>query len=144
MKDLIKKELLEIILTSKFFISLIVLITITSISAYINSEDYVERVDSYKTALTLNDTGLVKVHRMPQVLSILSQGKDKFFGTTASLSYGDINTSTSGYAGSFFGYDKRAKQGKYSFDLATIIKHFLIIIVILFSYDKSLLQNEVK
>jgi len=132
---IIVHEIQEYIKSKKFLIGLFVIIVLVTLSTVINIEDFQRRNQDYHTALQLRQTGIIKVYRPPQVLSIFSQGKEKLLGTTVTLTFGTIRTTTTGYMGLMFGKDNRLNAGFSAVDFIFLVKIVLSLIVIFFAYN---------
>jgi len=134
LKTIILREIQEYIKTKKFLIGLLVIVALVVLSTIINVRDYTRRQQDYLTASHQKESGMLRIYRPPQVLSVLVRGKDTKFGNLVTLGWDLISATTSGYMGEHLSHSKRFKSGLTSIDFNYIVKVVLSLLVIFFAY----------
>ena len=134
---IIKREILEYIKSAKFLIGLGITVVLLVISTLINIQDYRTRHQDYLDAqrdLT-KDTFYVRVLRPPQMLSILSQGKDRKLGNSLTMTYLNLPYRTSGYLGQYRSKHNQYAAGFAAVDFSFIVRVVLSLMVIFLAYN---------
>jgi len=136
-----KRELHSNVITFRFFISLVLSLTLITASAYMFAADYRIRLDKYNTNAESHRESLegIKVHvqiesgaeRFPSPLGFLSIGSDKKLGNTISgITFKEVPREAVGQSGGNF------LMGMFpSLDMALIIRVVLSLLALLLSYD---------
>ena len=135
LKTIIIREIQEYIKSKKFLIGLLVIVALVVLSTIINVRDYARRQQDYLTASQEKDSKTVRIYRPPQVLSILSRGKDTKYGNLITLDQTSIAATTSGYMGERLSQSKRFKSGLTAIDFNFIVKIVLSLLVIFYAYN---------
>ena len=97
---IVKKELLNHIVTFRFVIGFILCAILVPISAHVLTRDYVERLDAYSLSSQSHRNELdsvqvyselkVTIDRKPTVLSMLCVGLEKQLGNTVAIHHGEV------------------------------------------------------
>jgi ABC-type transport system involved in multi-copper enzyme maturation permease subunit len=134
---IIKREILEYLMSSKFLIGLCLAVVLVGISTFINIGDYQQRQQDYLDAKqSFKDRGIkVKIFRKPQILSTLVQGKDRELGSRIEISYWNLPNQTSGYMGEHASQHQRYVSGFASVDFAFVVRVVLSLMVIFLAYN---------
>jgi len=136
-----KRELHSNVITFRFFISLVLSLTLITASAYMFAADYRIRLDKYNTNAESHRESLegIKVHvqiesgaeRFPSPLGFLSIGSDKKLGNTISgITFKEVPREAVGQSGGNF-----LMNIFPSLDVALIIRVVLSLLALLLSYD---------
>ncbi len=150
LKDIIKKEILETITTTKFVFTFLLCAIIILLSVYTGVSNYRADQKEFSAAVALNKKNLesqpsylalaglgTKINRAPQVLSSIANGVDEAIGRVATVNVAyDPNLVDSKYESdpvfSIFG----------ALDLTFIVKIILSLFAILFTYDAIVGEKE--
>jgi ABC-type transport system involved in multi-copper enzyme maturation permease subunit len=139
---IVKREFLSNISTSRFSIGLILCLVSISIATYVQVDDYDKRLQAYDTALNSNKAEVdkwdvyVKINpkaaRMPNQLSIFSQGVDKQAADIVSIELSELpwdgTTQKMGSDNPFMGIF-------LSIDVIFVFQVMMSLLAILFAYD---------
>jgi len=134
---IIKREILEYIKSAKFLIGLVITVVLLIVSTIINIQDYKTRHQDYLDAqeeLT-KDTFYIRVLRPPQMLSIISQGKDRKLGNSLTMTYLNLPYRTSGYLGQYTSKHQQYAAGFAAVDFAFIVRVVLSLMVVFLAYN---------
>jgi ABC-type transport system involved in multi-copper enzyme maturation permease subunit len=150
LKDIIKKEILETIISAKFVFTFLLCAILILLSVYTGVSNYSADQKEFSAAVALNKKNLetqpsylalsglgTKINRAPQVLSAIASGVDEAVGRVATVNVAyDPNLVDSKYESnpifSIFG----------ALDLTFIVKIILSLFAILFTYDAIVGEKE--
>jgi len=150
LKDIIKKEILETITSTKFVFTFLLCAILILLSVFTGISNYRSDQKEYSAAVALNKKNLesqqnyqalaglgTKINRPPQVLGALASGVDEAVGRVATVNVAyDPNLVDSKYESnpifSVFG----------TLDLTFIVKIVLSLFAILFTYDAIVGEKE--
>ena len=149
LKNIIKKEILEIITSPKFIFTFLLCAVLILLSVYTGIVNYRSDQAEYSTAVALNKKNLesqsyedlprlgTKINTPPQVLGAISSGIDEAVGRVAKVN---------------ITYDPNLVDSKYesnpvfsvfgALDLTFIVKIVLSLFAILFTYDAIVGEKE--
>ncbi|MFB0554327.1 MAG: ABC transporter permease subunit [Phycisphaerae bacterium] len=133
---IIKRDILEYMMSSKFLIGLGLSVVLAGMSTFINIGDYLQRQQDYLDAINdFENRGIsVQIFREPQVLSTLVQGKDRVLGNRIEIDYWNLPIQTSGYMG-HTSQHHRYLSGFISVDFAFVVRIVLSLMVIFLGYN---------
>ena len=146
---IVKKELLEHLMTLKFSIGMILCLVLVLLSFYVSVKDYERRLVDYQAAVQdqrdrghRQNANRAKVYRKPEVLSIFSQGEDRKLGSLVEVRPGSVPFRASGYIGvskSQYG-GLMSKLG--SMDWTFVIRVVMSLLALFLAYDTLSGENE--
>lgn len=138
LQAIVKREILEYFMSSKFFIGICLTVVLVGFSTFINIGDYLQRQQDYidaKRSLVNEDDSSVKIFRKPQILSIFAQGKDRELGNRIEISELDFPIQSSGYMGEHASHHQRYMSGFASIDFAFVVHVVLCLMTIFLVYN---------
>jgi ABC-type transport system involved in multi-copper enzyme maturation permease subunit len=150
LKDIIKKEIQETIISPKFVFTFLLCTVLILLSVFTGMTAYRAEQKEYSAAIALNKKNLesattydtlinqgIKIHRRPQVLSSIVSGVSEAVGRVATV---------------YYTYDPSLVDSKYesspifsifgALDLTFIVKIVLSLLAILFTYDVIVGEKE--
>ena len=132
-----RREFFDLLKSLRFLIGLVVTVGLTAISTGLSTGDYAQRLQDYSAARQeiKGDPFRVKLHRAPEPLSVLVQGKDRSLGNLAEMTPMDIPAKTSGYMGEYLSQHHRFVSGFEAIDFAFIVRVILSLMVIFLVYN---------
>lgn len=143
-KNIVLKECRTFLLTLRFSLGFLVCLALVIPNAYILSQDYAKRIESYQTAVTEHESELSKVtryselngnhqpkaFRKPKLLNTFNQGVAKNIGNKVAAAPGSVPMKLEEY-----GSDNPYMSVFSSVDLAFIFQVVLSLLALLFAYD---------
>jgi ABC-type transport system involved in multi-copper enzyme maturation permease subunit len=138
-RTIVKRDLLDNILSFKFIACILVALVLTVISTIVHAANYLDRLEDYNKGVALAQDQLTKVpvfsflevtiYKKPSVISILIPGIEARTGNSLTMTHREIPTSLKG------GFVKNEFASVLSFfDLYSIIVTIFTILAILLSY----------
>ncbi|MFC1541670.1 ABC transporter permease subunit [Candidatus Latescibacterota bacterium] len=139
LKTIIIREIQDQIKSRKFLIGLCLTIFLVVLTNVLNTRDYIRRKQVYLDAKSNLQQDLdlqeITIYRIPEILSIFVQGKEKRLGNRANIGARSIPVETFGYLGNRFSRYKQTNAGYAPIDFAFVIKVIFSLFVIFITYD---------
>ncbi|MCD6506266.1 ABC transporter permease subunit [Candidatus Poribacteria bacterium] len=141
---IVAKEFLSNILTFRFSIGFLVCLLLIVASSYVLTQDYADRLESYRTAIREYEEEMSKIKvyselcgdhkpkafRKPKPLSVFNQGVDKRLGNVVEASVGTVPMRAKEYS------PANPYMSVFpSVDLALVFQVVLSLLALLFAYD---------
>ena len=135
---IIRKELLDNLLSLKFSLGTIICLLLVVLSCYVSTKDYENRLQDYQSAIQeareKPEVVEPRIYRKPEVLSIFSHGYERRLGNMVQISVsGDVPFRAMGYTDSPQEVQYRAEFA--SIDFAFVVQIALSLLAIFLAYD---------
>lgn len=142
---IVKKEILDSLMSSRFGLTMILCLAMTILSFYALLSDYNHRLEEYDSFVRKQGgpVSMNAIYRKPEVLSIFGQGLDRKLGTTIETRmYGIGYVTFVGATGSYAGRQSHYLESLAGIDFAFVIKAIFSLLAIFLSYHLISGENE--
>lgn len=142
---IVRKEILDSLMSSRFGLTVILCLTMTILSFYVLLSDYNHRLEEYDSCVRKQGgpVSMNAIYRKPEVLSIFGQELDRKLGTMIETrGYGISYVTFVGATGSYAGRKSHYLESFASIDFAFVIKAIFSLLAIFLSYHLISGENE--